>query len=528
MMRLQASPWADGLSTLADAIAGAPANRANALWREQQAANLAADNARADAALRLQQEQAQREIEKWAFDKGLKTHEDRRSAELHPWAVKQAEASLETSDLANEFARQNNPLQLQGKQTAINLENARIGALPETAASMADAVMGNVSAKMPKFDLGASLKAGGSGLPPIVTLPGLTQGAMDFGGYGDTAGMDDIQHRMDMRDQIGSLADSAVLSDKSLNTAQWIADQSKAFGGADGYRPITPEERQAYGIDPAAPVYMDANNKPTVLDNARPTGFRPATAEEKQSFGLKPDAPLVIDMTNGKPSILSDGKTTVNVGNAPETQIAVAMKDRYDIGRASSAALDALDNAQAALPGAITGAAANQRLALQKIGSLLGVADTSSITDTETFRSAMQPVVAAALHATVGSSQISDADREFAARAAAGDITLDETSIQRLINITRAANTAIVRQYNESLDGVYPDDGTHTRERALYNVPQAPQFSATPLGPQQPQMPQVNPDDMQLLLSDPSPEAQAEFDAHYGAGAAARILTGRQ
>jgi hypothetical protein len=93
-MRRQASPWSEGISTLAEAIAGVPGNRARALYQEQQAANLAADNARADAVLRLQQDAAQRDINKWAFEKGLKQREDGRAAELHPFAVKQAEPSF--------------------------------------------------------------------------------------------------------------------------------------------------------------------------------------------------------------------------------------------------------------------------------------------------------------------------------------------------------------------------------------------------------------------------------------------------
>lgn len=528
------NPWGEGLSTLAEAIAGAPANRARVRQMELMAANQEADNARADAQLRLQQDQAQRDIEKWAFEKDLKQAEERRAAQKFPLDLALTQGQIEQNSLANSFAAAENPLKLQEKQTAINLENARIGALPEMSGSMADAVMGNVERKMPAFDLGKVLKTGGSGLPPISSLPGMADTGMDYPAAVMDPAMGDIQHRMDLRRQIGSLADSAVLSDKNLNTAQWITDQTKAFGGGDSYRPITPEERQAYGIDPSAPVVMDANNKPTVLDNARPIGFRAATPEEKAQFGVKPDAPMMIDLKDGKPSILSDGKANVNVntgGNAPETQIATEMGKRYDIARASSAALDALNNAQAALPGAITGAAANERLALQKVGAYLGVANPESITNTETFRAAMQPVVAAALHATVGSSQISDADREFAAKAAAGEITLDRSSIERLINIMRAANSKIVRQFNEDLANVYPDDGSGVprRERSLFRVPEANAFYPSAIGPQQPKGVDVSAIPQQAIIrlkANHSPQAVADFDEIFGPGAATAVMGG--
>ena len=213
--------------------------------------------------------------------------------------------------------------------------------------------------------------------------------------------------------------------------------------------------------------------------------YRPASPEEKQQFGVAPDVPLMMS-PDGKPSILSDGKTTVNMGGGSDKQIFDETKARADSARAARSGLNAINEAQTALPGAITGAAAEERLALQKIGSLFGIGDTSAIADTETFRAAIAPQVAAMLKATVGSAQISNADREFAEKAAGGSIRLDATSIQRLLNIMRTANSEIVRSFNSDLDKVYPPGQGFERERSLFSVPQAPRSYTAPIGPSMP------------------------------------------
>jgi hypothetical protein len=512
-------PWSGGLQALADAITQAPVNRAKVRQMELDAANAAADNARADAALKLQQEQNQRELEKWAFEKKLKQTEESRAAALHPLTMKDTQLGTEGKSIANEFAVQNNPIllkrngfeadqagvnldksriELANVETARSLELARVGALPGAAESLADAVYGRVHAKMPKWDLAASLDEpvlpereevpGAYRLPPRLT-------DMDYPAMaGSTAGMDEISRRMSVRGQIGNLADAAVLADPKLDQAKWIKDQTEAFGGG-----------------PAA-------------------GYRPATPAEKAAFGVDEKTPLVINTEDGKPTILSDGKTTIDLSGGTNKQVFDTVKERADLARAANAGLTALTSAEAALPGMISGALANERLALQKLGALIGVADPSSITSTEVLRASMQPVVAGIVRNTVGSSQISDADRAFAEKAAAGDITLDETSIRRLIGIIRAANAGVVRDFNQSLDTVYPEGQGFDRERALFRQPNVPKFYPSPIGPQLPEyQPQAAIPDaaVERLMADPSAEAIAEFDEVFGPGAAATILNGR-
>lgn len=267
---------------------------------------------------------------------------------------------------------------------------------------------------------------------------------------------------------------------------------------------FSPREAKRYNVGGSL---VDENGRVIFQDNES-TSWRPATAEEKQSLGLKPDVPLIFT-AKGEPKILSGGGTSVNVnsGGGSDNKIFDETKARAEAARAAYSGLTALNEAATALPGSITGAAANERLGLQKIASLFGVGDTASIVNTETFRAAIAPQVAAMLKATVGSTQISNADREFAEKAAGGSITLDGGSIGRLINIMRAANTATVRKFNEDLNTIYPEGAGFDRERALFGVPSVPGFSSQPFGPPLPPgaSPQTGAPEKWILDADGNP-----------------------
>ncbi len=166
----------------------------------------------------------------------------------------------------------------------------------------------------------------------------------------------------------------------------------------------------------------------------------------------------------------SDG-VTVNLGGGSDKQIFDAMATSADSANAAMTGLNALREAKSAVDqGIISGSFADQQLALQKIGAALGVTDPAKIVNTETFRSAIAPQVAATMKATVGSTQISNADREFAEKAAAGSITLDEASIKRLLDIMERSGTAIIQRHMDKLNKVYPEGKGFDRERALFGV----------------------------------------------------------
>lgn len=215
----------------------------------------------------------------------------------------------------------------------------------------------------------------------------------------------------------------------------------------EGATPLTPEERQQYGITAEQPAYKTRTGE---------IKFGPA--------GTK----ITNDMTGG------DGKQVFN-----------AMMAQTDTARAAASGLNALREARKAVEGGgFFGAGADARLGFAKIGQLLGFED-GRIVNTETFRAAIAPQIAAMMKATVGSTQISNADREFAEKAAGGSIALDDRSIKRLLDIMERGSTAVVERHLEMLDEVYPDgpDRKFARERALMNVRVRPPPTALPADP---------------------------------------------
>jgi hypothetical protein len=178
------------------------------------------------------------------------------------------------------------------------------------------------------------------------------------------------------------------------------------------------------------------------------------------------------------------GAASVTVGGGSDKQVFDAVATSADAARAAATGMNSIREARAAVTGGgIFGAGADARLGLQKIGALVGVADPAKIQNTETFRAAIAPQVAALMKATVGSTQISNADREFAEKAAGGAISLDQGTIARLLDVMERGNAAVLQRHQGILDRVYPNGQTFDRERALFGVdtPGAPQ--ATPQGP---------------------------------------------
>lgn len=175
---------------------------------------------------------------------------------------------------------------------------------------------------------------------------------------------------------------------------------------------------------------------------------------------------------------------TTNVGGGSDKQIYDTFDERAKEARATATGLVGLRTAREALQGvggSITGAGADGRLYLSKIGAYLGVTDPAAIQNTETFRAAIAPQVSAVLKSTVGTANISNSDRSFAEKAAGGSIELDKGSITRLLDIMERASIARLQDHQEQLDAVFPDPEKHKRERALFGI-KVPTKDAPPAG----------------------------------------------
>lgn len=211
-------------------------------------------------------------------------------------------------------------------------------------------------------------------------------------------------------------------------------------------------------------------NRPLTGAKADP-GYRLLTPDEVSRQGLPAGAYQV--GPDGKISQVGGSGVNVNLGNTPSKSVFDTVAARSEDARAAAAALPAFANARAAIDSGkiILGAGADLRLGMQKIGALLGF-DPSAAENTETFRSAIAPVVLAAVRGLGAGTGISNADRDFAEKAAGGNITLEPNSIRRLLDIGQRAAEAKIKNFNETLDKVYaPGDPESDRVRALFAVP---------------------------------------------------------
>jgi hypothetical protein len=140
--------WGSGLASLADAFAQAPMNRARVRQMELDAANQAAQTARAEAELRIRREEAARD------------------AQLHPGRVSLQQGQITGQNLQNRgyeqdyrFNEQNNPLILrksgadaQTAETGARVAQRREGAYDPLMGAAADQVMTNLAdAVVPKL-----------------------------------------------------------------------------------------------------------------------------------------------------------------------------------------------------------------------------------------------------------------------------------------------------------------------------------------------------------------------------------------
>lgn len=192
-----------------------------------------------------------------------------------------------------------------------------------------------------------------------------------------------------------------------------------------------------------------------------------------------PFLPFKTKLAEASSTKITNSPTITTGGGGSDKQVFDAVEESAKGARAAATGLAGLGEAKRALDaGIISGAGANERLGLQKVGALLGLANSDSIQNTETFRAAIAPQVAAMLKSTVGTANISNSDREFAEKAAGGNITLDAGSIRRLIDIMERAGSATVKAHSDRLDAIYPDDPKFKRERALFGVPMPQQPGA--------------------------------------------------
>lgn len=179
--------------------------------------------------------------------------------------------------------------------------------------------------------------------------------------------------------------------------------------------------------------------------------------------------------------------TTINTGdNVTEKLVAERLFADRDTAVAAQRALPSYDEAEKILKSgkAITGTLAEARLTVAKALSPFGI-NQDNAANTEVLRAQLAIPVLSLVKQLGSGAGISNADRDFAEKAAGGSITLTPQAILRLTEIGRKASKSAISNYNERLDRVYPeaDEGTSRLRRALVLPSSSSRFTVEAVNP---------------------------------------------
>lgn len=173
--------------------------------------------------------------------------------------------------------------------------------------------------------------------------------------------------------------------------------------------------------------------------------------------------------------------TTVNTGN-PQAKLSEKLAEgmatdyvgqRADVRQAQATLGNIHDAKMAVQSGIISGAAAEPRLALAKALNMVGATNEETIANTESYIASTGALVAQVIKQFGSGSGLSDADREFAKNMAAGNIKLDDKSMIRILDINERAQTAIIKNANETRNQLLGFDPTLDKLLGPeFNIPQ--------------------------------------------------------
>lgn len=179
--------------------------------------------------------------------------------------------------------------------------------------------------------------------------------------------------------------------------------------------------------------------------------------------------------------------TTINTGdNVTEKLVAERLFADRDTAVSAQRALPSYDEAEKILKSgkAITGTLADARLTVAKALAPFGI-NQDNAANTEVLRAQLAIPVLSLVKQLGSGAGISNADRDFAEKAAGGSITLTPQAILRLTEIGRKASKSAISNYNERLDRVYPeaDEGTSRLRRALVLPSSSSRFTVEVVNP---------------------------------------------
>jgi hypothetical protein len=195
-------------------------------------------------------------------------------------------------------------------------------------------------------------------------------------------------------------------------------------------------------------------------------------------------------------------------GAVPYQQFVGDMSKSYDATQQLANTLPTFRQAKQALAQSYTGAGAELKLDASKMLRNLGVpGDYAPAVATEMLQSRMKAIAGGLIKSTVGSQNISDADRDFVEKAYSGTIKMEPESLRKLLGIAEDTTIRSVNRHNDRLLSVASDPINDVALRNQYRVPM--QYG-----------------DQAVAYLKAHPDTANLFDSKFGKGHAKAVLAG--
>lgn len=222
------------------------------------------------------------------------------------------------------------------------------------------------------------------------------------------------------------------------------------------------------------------------LQYAKPVeSVSPMSSDERKQWNVPEGVSAGIDRTTGKP-VFSQPANNVSVNTAANPIYEGVAKQLVDQRKNAQTAayetIPAIHEARKAVDqGAITGAFAQGRTDLAKVGSLFGISDPTAVQNTEVLRAAVGQGVLA--HIKALGANPSNADREYIEKVQGGQIALEEGSIRRILDIQEKYARRAIKNFNNDaskLMGVQGGNEAYKGIAPLMSIDEPGPYEAAP------------------------------------------------
>ncbi len=194
----------------------------------------------------------------------------------------------------------------------------------------------------------------------------------------------------------------------------------------------------------------EEKDKTSLITNLKAAGLKPGTKEFRNALLRSINKPTT-SISLGTP----EGSFAKEFGKVNAQQFLERRKAAQDAAVSLAGNVEAIKLMD---EGLITGFGAEFKLGLGKALQQAGIhfAD-DDIANTEAFVASTAKQVAAIIKAFGAGTGLSDADREFATKAAGGNISFNEKSIRRILDINDRASRGVIKRFNKAAESV-PED----------------------------------------------------------------------